>query len=59
MKAHKAVLVFGSWVVKHSISNAPLIFKDRLFYPPSSEIAPCFGTAGTVHDAYTWQGPAY
>ena len=28
------------------------------YYPPSSGIAPCVGIAGTVHDSYTWHGPA-
>ena len=31
---------------------------SAFFYPPSSRIASCVGTAGTVHDAYTWHGPA-
>ena len=26
---------------------------DIFLYPPYSGIAPCVGTAGTVHDAYT------
>ena len=31
---------------------------SQLFlYPPSSGIASCIWTAGTVHDSYTWRGP--
>ena len=29
------------------------INSSLFFYPPSSGIAPCVGTAGTVHDTYT------
>ena len=56
----------GDDISKNRLSGYPryrpvfrlINFEDYFFlYPPSSGIASCVGTAGTLHDAYTWCSP--
>ena len=42
------------WFIGLCKSKPPIFL-----YLPSSWITPCVGTAGMVHDAYIWGGPAY
>ena len=53
------ILWMQPWAVTATLKCSSKGHLSFFLYLPSSGIAPCVRTAGTVHDAYTWLGPAY